>query len=180
MKGVMRFGKRDKLSPGYIGPFKILWTVGDMAYELALAHDLSTVHPIFHISMLRCYFPNESHVISWELIQLDERLSFVKETVSILNRDIWRLGSRVIPVEIEELKNRLKGIEEGLMFFQESTTRLLQLGKKISIDVGKGEKGETSYRSPSKEEPVVYSYLEVNSTDDKDKKGSKKRRASRL
>ena len=55
MKGVMRFGKRGKLSPRYIGPFEILRTVGDVAYELALPPDLSVVHPIFPVSMFRSY-----------------------------------------------------------------------------------------------------------------------------
>ncbi|KAF3647574.1 hypothetical protein FXO37_19869 [Capsicum annuum] len=64
MKGVMRFGKRGKLSPRYIGPFEILRTVGDVAYELALPPDLSVVHPDFHISMLRCYIPDESQVLA--------------------------------------------------------------------------------------------------------------------
>ena len=69
-----------------------------MAYELASPPDLSTVHPIFHVSMLRRYISNESHIICWESVQLDERLSFVEEPVSSLARDIRRLRSRVIPV----------------------------------------------------------------------------------
>ena len=66
MKGVMRFRKRGK--PRYIGPFKILRTIGNMIYELALPPDLSVVHPVFHVSMLPCYISDESHVIRWESV----------------------------------------------------------------------------------------------------------------
>ncbi|EOY08659.1 DNA/RNA polymerases superfamily protein [Theobroma cacao] len=62
-KGVMRFGKKGKLSPRYIGPFEILEKVGVVAYRLALPPDLSNIHPVFHVSMLRKYNPDPSHVI---------------------------------------------------------------------------------------------------------------------
>ena len=62
-KGVMRFGKRGKLSPRYIGPFEILQRYGAVAYELALPTELVMVHPVFHISMLRKYLSNDSHVL---------------------------------------------------------------------------------------------------------------------
>ena len=63
MKGVMRFGKRGKLSPRYIGPFEILRIVGDVAYELSLPPDLSVVHLVFHVSMLFYYILDDFHVI---------------------------------------------------------------------------------------------------------------------
>ncbi|KAF3625254.1 hypothetical protein FXO37_30967 [Capsicum annuum] len=87
--------KRVKLSPSYIGPFAILQTVGHIAYKLALPPDLSTIHPVFHINMLHYYIDNKSHVIHWESVQLDERLSFIEEPVSVLARDIRQLHSRV-------------------------------------------------------------------------------------
>ena len=63
MKGVMRFGRWGKLSPRYIGPFEILRTVGEVAYELDLPPAFSSIHPVFHVSMLRRYIPDESHVL---------------------------------------------------------------------------------------------------------------------
>ena len=60
----MRFGKRGKLSPMYIGPFAILRTVGGVDYELALPFDLSAVHPVFHVSILCRYILDESYIIS--------------------------------------------------------------------------------------------------------------------
>ena len=55
MKGVMRFIKRDKLSPRYIVSFDVLKRVGEVAYELTFPPGLSGVHPVFHVSMLKRY-----------------------------------------------------------------------------------------------------------------------------
>ena len=63
MKGVMRFGKKGKLAPRYIGPFEIRSRVGEVAYRLILPHELSRIHPVFHVSMLRKYIPDPSHVL---------------------------------------------------------------------------------------------------------------------
>ena len=62
-KGVLRFGKRGKLSPRYIGPYEILSKVGPVAYKLKLPPELSRIHDTFHVSMLRKYIPNPSHVL---------------------------------------------------------------------------------------------------------------------
>ena len=53
MKGVMRFGRKVKLSPRYVGPYEILQRVGEVAYELELPTELASVHPVFHVSMLK-------------------------------------------------------------------------------------------------------------------------------
>ena len=65
MKGVMRFGKRGKLSPRHIGPFEVLKRVGEVAYELALPPGLSGVHPVFHDSMLKRYHGDGNYIIRW-------------------------------------------------------------------------------------------------------------------
>ncbi|WMV08049.1 hypothetical protein MTR67_001434 [Solanum verrucosum] len=98
MKGVMKFGRRGKLSPRYIGPFEILRTVGEVAYELALPPAFSAIHPVFHVSMLSRYVPDESHVIQYDEVDLDDSLRYIEEPVVILARDVRRLRSRAIPV----------------------------------------------------------------------------------
>ncbi|XP_059313494.1 uncharacterized protein LOC132064509 [Lycium ferocissimum] len=75
MKGVMRFGKKGKLGPRYIGPFEIIQRVGDVAYKLALPLGLSSV-PVFHVSMLKKYVSDGSHVIRWNSVMLDQNLSY--------------------------------------------------------------------------------------------------------
>ncbi|CAN4097717.1 unnamed protein product [Withania somnifera] len=98
IRGVMRFGRHGKLSPGYIGPYEILERVGDVAYRLALPPMLSVVHPVFHVSMLRRYMLDESHVVREDSVLLDENLSFVEEPVKILAKEVRELRSGEIPV----------------------------------------------------------------------------------
>ncbi|KAL0549679.1 hypothetical protein IC582_014166 [Cucumis melo] len=72
MKGVLRFERRGKLSPRFVGPFEILERIGPVAYRLALPPSLSTVHDVFHVSMLRKYVPDPSHVVDYEPLEIDE------------------------------------------------------------------------------------------------------------
>ena len=66
MKGIMRFGKKGMLSPRFIGSYEMLAKVGNVAYRLALPSELSSVHNVFHVSMLRRYTSDPSHVLSQE------------------------------------------------------------------------------------------------------------------
>ena len=70
MKGVMRFGKKGKLIPKFVGPFEILKHIGKVVYELALSPTLARVHNVFHVSMLRKYFPDPSHVLNYEPLKI--------------------------------------------------------------------------------------------------------------
>ena len=97
MKGVMRFGKKGKLSPRFIGPFEILDRVGEVAYRLALPPSLSAVHPVFHVSMLRKYHGDPSHVLDFSTVQLDKDLSYEEEPVAILDRQVRQLRSKSFP-----------------------------------------------------------------------------------
>ena len=64
-RGVVRFGKRGKLSPRFIGPFEILERISTVVYRLALSPSMSGVHEVFHVSMLRKYTPDPAHVVDW-------------------------------------------------------------------------------------------------------------------
>ncbi|XP_070008111.1 uncharacterized protein [Nicotiana sylvestris] len=84
MKGVMRFGKNGKLSHRFIGPFEVLRRIGEVAYELALPPSLSSVHPVFHVSMLLKYIRDQSPVLDFSTVQLDDDLTYDVEPVAIL------------------------------------------------------------------------------------------------
>ncbi|XP_073133810.1 uncharacterized protein [Henckelia pumila] len=98
---VLRFGKKGKLSPRYIGPFEILEKVGARAYRVALPPNLECVHNVFHISMLRKYVANSSHVIRHEPVEWTPDLSYEEMSVQILDRQVRRLRNREIPMYME-------------------------------------------------------------------------------
>ena len=84
-RGVVRFGKRGKLSPRFIGPFEILEMVGTVAYRLALPPSMSGVHEVFHISMLWKYTPDPTHVVDWGQIEVDTDGTFKEGPVCIVD-----------------------------------------------------------------------------------------------
>ena len=85
-KGVLWFGKKGKLSPRYIGPYEIVARIGPLAYRLALPQELSQLHDVFHVSMLRRYRSDPSHVVQAGEIEMSDNLSYVEEPVQILDR----------------------------------------------------------------------------------------------
>ncbi|GJV04451.1 hypothetical protein Tco_1338020 [Tanacetum coccineum] len=97
-KGVMYFGKRGKLNPRYIGPFKILERIGPVAYKLELPEELSNVHSTFYISNLKKCLSDESLVIPMKELQLDDKLNFVEEPVEIMDREVKQLKQSRIPI----------------------------------------------------------------------------------
>ncbi|XP_070041170.1 uncharacterized protein [Nicotiana tomentosiformis] len=92
MKGVMRFGNKDKLSPWW--PFEVLQRIKEVAYKLAFLPSLSSVHPIFHISVLRKYVSDLSHVLDVSTVHLDGYLTYDVESIDILDRQVRKLRSK--------------------------------------------------------------------------------------
>ncbi|KAD4586362.1 hypothetical protein E3N88_23963 [Mikania micrantha] len=100
-KGVVRFGKRGKLNPRYIGPFEIITKVGPVAYKLKLPPELSGVHDTFHVSNLKKCLSDETLVIPLEEIQINDQLHFIKEPVEIMDREVkWLKQSRIPIVKV--------------------------------------------------------------------------------
>ena len=97
-KKVMRFGKKGKLSPRFIEPYEVVENVGPVAYKLALPPELEKIHNVFHVSMLRRYKSDISHVVSLETIELRPDLTYEEEPVEILAREVKEFRKKRIPL----------------------------------------------------------------------------------
>ncbi|GJY28611.1 hypothetical protein Tco_0404378 [Tanacetum coccineum] len=97
-KGVVHFGKRGKLNPRYVGPFKVIERVGTVAYKLELPQQLSRVHNTFHVSNLKKCLSDESLVIPLEELHVDDKLHFMEEPVEVMDCEIKQSKRSRIPI----------------------------------------------------------------------------------
>ncbi|GKF36631.1 hypothetical protein Tco_0113389 [Tanacetum coccineum] len=97
-KGVVRFGKRGKLNPRYVGPFKVLEKVGEVAYKLELPEELSRVHNTFHVSNLKKCYADEPLAVPLDGLHFDDKLQSVEEPVEIMDPEVKRLKRCRIPL----------------------------------------------------------------------------------
>ncbi|GJU32569.1 hypothetical protein Tco_1176158 [Tanacetum coccineum] len=100
-KGVVRFGKRGKLNPRYIGPFKVLEKVGSVAYKLELPQKLSRVHSTVHVFDLKKWYSDDPLVVPLDGLHIDDKLHFVEEPIEIMDQEVKRLKQcRILIVKI--------------------------------------------------------------------------------
>ncbi|KAK5773359.1 hypothetical protein PVK06_049665 [Gossypium arboreum] len=97
-KKVLRFGRKGKLTPRFIGPYEIVERIGPVAYQLALPSELQRIHDVFHVSMLRKYRSDPSHIISTEDIKVRPDLSYEEEPVQILAQEVKELRNKKVPL----------------------------------------------------------------------------------
>ncbi|GJT46957.1 putative reverse transcriptase domain-containing protein [Tanacetum coccineum] len=109
-KGVVRFGKRGKLNPRYVGPFKVLEKVGEVAYKLELPKELSRVHNTFHVSNLKKCHVDEPLAVPLDGLHLDDKLHFVEEPLELVGRKVKRLKRSRIPL-VKVRWNSKRGLE---------------------------------------------------------------------
>ena len=122
-RGVVRFNKQEKLSPRYIGPSEILERVGTITYRLALPPSLSGGHKVFHVSMLRKYTVDPTHVVDWEGIIVDTDGTFEEglvrtmdsrdqvlrsKTVRLVKEATWNARTRCLPPILSYLRMKVR------------------------------------------------------------------------
>ena len=96
LKGVMRFGMKGKLSPRYVGPYEVVEWVSSMAYRLAFPPGMSSIHPVFHVSMLRKLVGDPSAIVPLEDVGVEENLTYEEVPVEILDRQVKRLRNKEV------------------------------------------------------------------------------------
>ncbi len=87
-KKIMRFGRKRKLSPHFIRPYEVLERVGPLAYRLTLPPEFEKIHNVFHVSMLRWYRSDPSHILLVEEIEVNVDLTYEEKPIEILTYDV--------------------------------------------------------------------------------------------
>nr|GEX31007.1 putative reverse transcriptase domain-containing protein [Tanacetum cinerariifolium] len=124
-KGVVRFGKKGKLTPRFVGPFEIIEKVGSVAYRLDLPEELNGVHDTFHVSNLKKCLADPTLQVSLDEIRVDDKLNFVEELVEILEREFKKLKRSSIAIVKVRWNSKLKQLK---IHERNYTTHDLELG----------------------------------------------------
>ncbi|CAJ2661736.1 unnamed protein product [Trifolium pratense] len=125
--GVGRALKAKKLTPKFIGPYQITERIGKVAYRIALPPVLSRIHDVFHVSQLRKYISDPSHVITPDDIQLKENLSFEVPPIKIADRKMKSLRTKEIPL----VKPFLLGFSRRFRFRESFVVESLNLYRRL-------------------------------------------------
>ena len=120
-KKILRFGRKGKLIPRFIGPYEILEIVGPIAYRLALPLELAKLHDVFQVSMIWRYRSDTSHILPVQDIQVQEDFTFDEEPKAILDHEIRQLRNKQVPLVKVLWKHHSM---EGATWEQESTMRV--------------------------------------------------------
>ena len=104
--------REKKLQPKFVRPYKILQRVGNVVYRLELPPNLSRIHNIFHVSLLKKYHPDPFHILQSENIDIDEALTYRENSMEFLDRKVKELRNKQIPLVKVLWKNH--GIEEAI------------------------------------------------------------------
>ncbi|GKA42644.1 reverse transcriptase domain-containing protein [Tanacetum coccineum] len=167
-KGVVRFGKKGKLAPRFVGPFEIIEKVGPVAYRLDLPEELSCVHDTFHVSNLKKCLADPTLKVRLDEIQVDAKLNFVEEPVEILEREFkkWK-RSRIAIVKVRW------NLKRGQEFTREREDQMKLKYPHLFSDCGaKGKHGsELRTLNHGVDRSVPFEYSGINFLDNEIKRG---------
>ncbi|WMV25562.1 hypothetical protein MTR67_018947 [Solanum verrucosum] len=144
MNGVMRFGKKGKLSPRHIGPYRISKRIGNVAYELEIPQELAAVHPVFYISMLKKCIDNPSLNIPTKNIGIKDSLSYEEIPIQILDRQVCKLRTKEVASVKVLWRNQF--VEEATWEAEEDMKKiypqLFETGENVDQGLRRKEKGK--------------------------------------